>query len=274
MNAEDTLLALTGWLHAFDAKERNHVLTHFLGGEKGRFDDGIKTTLQKVSPGIEDLALNGLEVRFQCMDYHLDWIWAALTLTRMKLRGFQTDQFREVFPLDEASWQVLAGDARLRKEGTKFLSPNFTQQDADWLVLAFEPRADKPRLWFFLFECKYANPWGSKQLAGKLVRLRKFVDAFPDLHGLEIRFQLVLLSDDRPSSGVAKNAEKLYATALGLDPGNVTDLVKGLPWVRLEGSRAEDHHHPYKVTRCNQDKVKDGNGAFWGVLPRQEGQEP
>ena len=93
------------------------------------------------------------EAVFVAMDYHLDWLQAALTLAHCQDRAHSQD-----------------GKYQFSNEGEKGQVIEGTQEDVDLLV-AFKTKAGKT-IHLILVEAKAYSGWTNKQLSSKAERLR------------------------------------------------------------------------------------------------------
>lgn len=283
----DTVDIISNWLYAFDAKERNHVLSRFV--DKNTLNTGIISTLKLSSPPISCINLDESEIKFQCMDYHLDWIWATLHATKLQLSHYEQEDRKCAWMLSKSEVDVLSNpDKSIRKKLTKYLPINFTHQDADWFIYLPEKTDIGIKHNFVLIECKFANQWDHNQMAGKLVRLAQLKKK-SETEMLDIHFTFVLMSPHRPGDVFIENvknsirdAQKELSLIANLDVEQIL-LPLREPynyWIELKNDRQNHEHYPYRVARCNANReCEDGTsqpqiipakkGKYWGVLPRE-----
>jgi hypothetical protein len=145
-------------LSRFNRKERYWVIRNALGPSSARLDEGFRGKLEKLTktevPGDAWWAI----------DYHLDWLAAALTLVAKGDRGSEAQK---------NAGGLVTG----------------SQQDMD-LVVAFDNA-------LVLVEAKCETPWGNKQFREKIERLDKLYSA--GLLPPSINFFFVLMSPRKPT---------------------------------------------------------------------------
>lgn len=153
-------------LKHFNAKERYFLLRQVLGKNNFRLDQKLRSDLEKAL-GIEipqDAPL------FAAMDYHLDWIYAAL----------QDPQDNEPQPNPDMG----------KESGGKLIRAS--QEDIDFLI-AFE-KDDVTHI--VLLEAKAYTGWSQKQIDDKTLRLRNIFSEDVLMSG--VRAYLVLMSPSEP----------------------------------------------------------------------------
>ena len=134
-------------LESFNRKERFFLIAQALGlhADCGKPAFSLSDSFREQLNTKFDLKIpQGSENVFVAMDYHLDWLQAALSLT------YQSPDEDSVFPNEG---KVIEG----------------TQQDID-LLIAF--RAGK-KFHLILVEAKAYSGWTNKQMCSKAARLRK-----------------------------------------------------------------------------------------------------
>lgn len=156
---------LIAWLEAFNRKERYYLISQALGGFSldRAFRDLLGRTL-------------GFEIPSHgsaWMDYHLDWVFAALTLANLS----PDEAADRVFESPNFS----GGDPLL---STKPVHVNSNQEDIDLLV-AFRD-GEVTRLVFL--EAKGETSWSNRQLGSKVRRLATIFAGAG--HGLSLSFVL------------------------------------------------------------------------------------
>lgn len=162
---------LIEWLGAFNRKERYYLVAQALGGFtlSPQFRALLGETIGQEIPAKSAA----------WMDYHLDWVFAALTLRDISPndvdgRVFESPDFRGPDPLP----------------GTQPVHVNTNQEDIDLLV-AFR---DRDLLHLIFLEAKGETSWGNRQLRSKIRRLGAIFPQVPA--GLSLSF--VLASPRRP----------------------------------------------------------------------------
>lgn len=118
------MATLVNWLERFNRKERYFLVAQALGKPKFELDEQFRKTLsEKAGPGMDIPAGDGV---FVAMDYHLDWIHAA-----MKLRGRESDGAALPNRTDRDNHLVLTGN----------------QEDIDLLVAWSESDVRRSSCW-------------------------------------------------------------------------------------------------------------------------------
>ncbi|MDX1320619.1 MAG: hypothetical protein R3207_10610 [Oceanospirillum sp.] len=135
-------------LGSFNAKERFHLLSYTSGGAAFQLGDQFKSDVERV------LNLPIPQDAFVAMDYHLDWIFAALHLS-------SAHDTSAIFPN--------CGEIKAQ------------QEDIDFLI-AF---LSEGRFHLVMIEAKSASAWSNSQLSSKAQRMREIFgdqgDRWPDV---------------------------------------------------------------------------------------------
>lgn len=164
-------------LRRFNAKERFHLLSHFLG--EGFFSKPFIDNLAyeiMVPPEIFSTAND----TFCAMDYHLDWLNAAL----------------ELFFLGRQGGSRLDNDGK--EYGRKYGRITGYQDDID-LLLAFDTKSPLARYHIVLIEAKGAtNCFSQEQLKPKLIRLKNIFLENDKLRFQDVKVYLVLMGPNCP----------------------------------------------------------------------------
>lgn len=164
--ASDYLLE---WLDAFNRKERYYLISQALGG--------FGLTPQFAAALGERAGVQIPSNAQAWMDYHLDWVYAA-----MKVAGQPTS-------LDHTPFELSPNFAQPEKDaGPVYV--NHDTEDIDLLV-AFR-KEDINHLIFV--EAKGETAWSNSQMESKAFRLKKVFAAAPD----NVRAVLVLASPTEP----------------------------------------------------------------------------
>jgi hypothetical protein len=156
--------SLIDYLRMFNRKERYWLLKWSLGG----FEPG-QSFRQLVRKELKLDVPTDPESTFLAMDYHLNWIYAALVLAREGKLGEPYEN--PMCEVDGSPSRVIEGN----------------QEDVD-LLLAFESEA-KTQL--VMFEAKLDSPWSSKQVRRKAERLQRIFTAADCLSTVQPHFVLV-----------------------------------------------------------------------------------
>lgn len=214
------MLDLIDLLKQFNRKERYFLIRQALGVEEFQLSDKFRKELGcKI----------GVEIpcdAFVAMDYHLDWVAAALRIYKMCIPKDRIS--REVFPNQNDMREVMG-----------------TQQDIDLLV-AF--KEDKCYRMVFL-EAKAYGSWYSKQLRLKAERLGKI---FGDDGKLQPKVHpaFFLISPKRPTKRLRKDGWPEW-----MKPCNEPRYLE------LDVSRPR-----YKVTRCDETGTNsDEKGGYFKI---------
>lgn len=194
---------LTRHLMRFNAKERDHLMRLAYLGEVAPYGSSPMRFLSPqftalLQPVVKELGLgDSASCVFAGMDYHLDWLHAALTLTlthRDMDETLDDDAHANTgpFPMEQAPEIATARDALYRD----FRPVMGNQEDVDLLVVF----ADASRIALLLVEAKGAADFDRVQLARKLIRLDGILVA-AGMHeeGHPIRCRLVLASPAAPA---------------------------------------------------------------------------
>lgn len=161
---------LLDWLEAFNRKERYYLISQALGG--------FGLAPQFLS-GLSEKAGIPIPANAQAwMDYHLDWVYAALQVWDQPM-NFADKEFHRTSPdFSDPS----------KSEGPIYI--NHDQEDID-LLIAFT-RDEINHLIFV--EAKGETPWSNPQMNSKVLRLRKIFEGAPS----HVRPLLVLASPKAP----------------------------------------------------------------------------
>lgn len=165
--ANDHLLE---WLDALNRKERYYLVNQALGGFG-------------LAPQFRDAIRNATGVRvpsnaYAWMDYHLDWVWAALQLADHPV----TLPIKKPLPPSPEFADVADGKASVHI--------NQNQEDIDLLV-GF--RAEGMTHLLFI-EAKGETAWSNPQMRSKVFRLKAILPELPE----DVRPLLVLASPTKP----------------------------------------------------------------------------
>lgn len=147
-------------LKKFNAKERFFLVAHILGNRDFKLGDDYRKelgeTLKLVIPE------TGV---FAAMDYHLDWLFASLSLASGNIED-------DIQSRDE--WSIKG-----------------TQEDVDFII-AFK---DKNTTHVVLIEAKGVTGWNNKQISSKTDRYEK---VFKERFDESINFYFVITSPNKP----------------------------------------------------------------------------
>ncbi|MDR5816760.1 hypothetical protein QCE62_24495 [Caballeronia sp. LZ033] len=226
-------------LAQFDAKERFALINAVLGVEFVPHKDFV-ARIFKVC-GIETQP----ERIFCAMDFHLDWLYAALMKPDLDPAWLKEDvPLPRIFDEEAGEYPVTG-----------------KQQDADFVMCFTESMTDKPAsppvTHLLLIEAKGVGSWNTKQMRSKLMQYRAMKHAFDAPHNLHVRPHLVLMSPKDPFEKSAKNAEFL-------DVLNTFKQFGDIRWLDLQ------MRETLCVVRCNDKGKPDGkHPTQWLVKPRR-----
>ncbi|MGU5679877.1 hypothetical protein [Aeromonas allosaccharophila] len=209
-------------LKSFNRKERFYLVGQMLGNPDFRMD---KTQLAEIS------RLIGITIPseyFAAMDYHLDWIYASLFLTKNDAdKAFKRNS--------------------IENNGVKIdYQISGTQEDVDFL-LAFVDHENKTHI--VMIEAKGDSYFSNAQLNSKNKRFKAIFgneDTWPN-----VRPHFLLCSPKEPQK---INIE---------EPAYFISNNFILPWLELDMGNGKN-----KITRCNENKKPSNDGEHWKVESR------
>lgn len=213
-------------LKRLNAKERHFLMRYALcaGAEPALSPEFVDDLVQRlVTIGITDL--DHAKACYFGMDYHLEWIHAALLVAGGQIA------LREGMSTPRLGGQT----ARI--------------EDVDLLVVLQRPDAS---LVLVLIEAKGVTSFGTKQLDSKVERLRELQAALdPTERWLTPILLLMSPSVSRPSDATLSTyAEKLKGIGFWPEAGLASD-----GWLELKGffSDLPDPGHALRIGTCNAD---------------------
>lgn len=206
-------------LKSFNRKERFYLIGQMLGNPEFRMDDN---QLDKISN------LIGLTIPrkyFAAMDYHLDWIYASLYLTKNNYKSCVERNFIKENGI-ETDYQISG-----------------TQEDVDFL-LAFVDENKITHL--VMIEAKGDSYFSNGQLDSKNKRFKAIFgneNTWPN-----VRPHFIICSPKEPQKiNIEEPAYFMFK-----------DLK--LPWIELDMGDEKN-----KVTRCDQNGKSSNNGKHWKI---------
>ncbi len=224
-------------LHNFNRKERDHLIK-FAISETPSYPQISKELWRAIRPGGVGPQRPDPTGMFVGMDYHLNWLYAALVLSgRYEESG-----------IDEQPNEWPKSSQGQCKPGGVPIQGN--QEDVD-LLAAFPGKRNVLHL--VLIEAKFDTGWGSKQFISKVQRLgaiKSLTDSYKDL---DVRWKFMLAS---PSNSGPKGGA-FAPSSLGSLPGWISEGVgneQAANHVRFGPS------HAYRVKRTRKE------GSTWEVL--------
>jgi len=173
-------------LKALNAKERDHLMRFAYLGDPGEYQDTQRWLSQSMTTALQSqLVGTKLEGKTPCvfaaMDYHLDWVHAALTLTYLNIPVSEANQKTPYLcdPLATCGNE----DATLRPVSGR-------QEDVDLLV-AF---ADADEVVLLFIEAKGVAAVDKNQLARKLIRIDRILESSGALECPQLTCKFVLIA--------------------------------------------------------------------------------
>lgn len=180
----DTPELLLDRIRSFNRKERHHLIANAVGGPltlTAPFAEQVHRAVSasdwhRRNSGPIPSAEHLLSSAYVCMDYHLDWLAAAIALP-----GFDPRSCNSELPKGLSN-QSPNGSAPIIRGN---------QEDADLLIATVW----NDQLWLILIEAKFDSGWSWSQLRSKLARLNQL---FPTPKAT-VACPALLLADQRPS---------------------------------------------------------------------------
>ena len=209
-------------LKSFNRKERFYLVGQMLGNPDFRMDD---KQLDKIS---ELINIKIPREYFAAMDYHLDWIYASLFLTKINAN-------------DKAFERNFINNAK-----TVDLQISGTQEDVDFL-LAFVDENKITHL--VMIEAKGDSYFSNGQLDSKNKRFKAIFGNENTWPGVRPHF--LICSPKKPQK---INIE---------EPAYFIFKDFKLPWLELDMGNGKN-----KVTRCDEDAKPSNDGEHWKVERR------
>lgn len=272
---------LANALDRFNAKERNHLMRFALLGaitpdlQRQSFpwihENFFKSLRLALSNGLAEgdasssiLLTDQAHCVYAAMDYHLDWLHAALWCTRNQWpRGFN-ERFVPVARVPQP--RNAEGDAVRRQHDVMG-----NQEDIDLLVVI----EDAAMTYLVLIEAKGDSSFSRAQLASKLERFRLILGSDHAPPEDQLRFALVLLapSESQLGLGGSRTYAELAEHPTRASEPTYTALSTPLPRLSNVIIRMTMSNYPASldlVTRCDS-RGANPDGALlthWKVAPR------
>ncbi|WP_234447007.1 hypothetical protein [Luteimonas sp. MC1572] len=188
--------ALIRNLKLLNAKERDHLMRFAYLGEDADYASASTFLSAHCNSLLREHALDmGLSASARCvfagMDYHLDWLFAALWTAKTSTAWMP--QGEHPAPVPMAPHEGVEGVDPLY---TDFRPVTGSQEDVDLLVVY----DDGEKLAMLFIEAKGIAEFNEVQLARKLIRLDRILDASGVKAAEErsVEFRLILASPKRP----------------------------------------------------------------------------
>ncbi|TQE98725.1 MAG: hypothetical protein FKY71_12300 [Spiribacter salinus] len=223
-------------LHNFNRKERDHLMKFALSDSPSQpqLSKGLWRAIRPENSRRQRPNPDGI---FVGMDYHLNWLYAALMLPGT----YEQDGMRH----QPNQWPEYA---RTQKHA-KRLPIEGNQEDVDLLV-AFT--GDKDMLHLALIEAKLTSGWNSKQFRSKVGRLNLIRKAArgQKYAGPDIHWQFILASPKPPENGAFSE----------------TSLAEMPRWIKAESKEGSSlRHFAFGPERFYQVKRESSKGHYWQV---------
>jgi hypothetical protein len=184
--------ALVRNLKLFNAKERDHLMRFAYLGENAAYSTDSRFLSKEFDALLrEQMRLtSSAKCVFAGMDYHLDWIFAAIWLAKNSPAWTPHDEL--MVPMD--THEGVAGIDRMY---TDFRPVSGSQEDIDLLVVY----DDGEKLAVLFIEAKGSASFNKVQLARKVIRLdRILVDSgIASADRCSMSFRLFLAAPEKPS---------------------------------------------------------------------------
>ena len=224
--------SLTQCLEAFNRKERYWLIRNCCGnGDDLALPLGSKFRSKlKDIDGLEDI---DFENAWWAMDYHIDWLIAALTLYQ----------------------EQNVGKIRIQNDRYKICG---TQEDFDFIVCAGNT--------LIFIEAKLSSGWDKTQLYKKLTRLISMDELFKDIKKYFILVSPYFQNKDEILStacNILGKAAKHFCIQTPLR----TDIQDFFENTGSNGHDTPDGKRFLKVTRCNEHGKPSDKGTHWTISP-------
>lgn len=283
-------------LKALNAKERDHLMRFAYLGEGGAYEGSgeflsqsfLKSLKAKMFGESSPLADKDVVCLFAGMDYHIDWLHAALFMAakRMTIGCNHTDEPQ----CRGKKW----GDDSENSEDLDLRPVLGNQEDVDLLVLLDVPgieQGDPGKLHLVFIEAKGTDSFDPVQLGRKLVRVNRSIREASDAtdldlsHWLDFTYLLLSASDPRIVGYVEyiteKNGSRKKAPSAKEDPlAGIDRQLKGerdglsfnpeSKWLEMKNYPAR----LWRVQRCqrcdgDEEAKANANGAYWRLERRK-----
>ncbi|MFG1285141.1 hypothetical protein [Xanthobacter autotrophicus] len=209
-------------LRRFNRKERYWLLMDALGAPARHLSEEYRNRLGAMLDA--DIPKNA----WWAMDYHFDWLHAALTwFSSPETSADQIPAWRN--PMKEGGKRIIRGN----------------QEDID-LIIAFGST-------LFLIEAKGEGAWSQSQMTSKAKRIA----ALPQPAGVTVRLILAGRKESLQNIANGKWCDEI--------PAKMKNEQTGIPFY-LQLSSFGDGKELCTVTRCEEAKKPNKNGEFWSII--------
>lgn len=249
-------------LRLFNRKERYHLLVDAVTGKDFSLTNGFRENLNRAlaksgdstpvpaeprkKTGQGDGSLEQPRNVYVAMDYHLDWIAAALVLVHEY-------PHEELDALLEQHKNLSSTENKLPHTKSEVITGN--QQDTDLLVAFLSE--DRQTLHLLLVEAKVESGWDGEQIKSKGKRLAAiFDDSDEEFNFVDCRFVLAGPGAETKPPGFKKGTLKDLPAMFFNDgqPGEKQKDAKAMYRINLAA-----RHRLYHPTRAS------GEHEYWGI---------
>ena len=233
-------------LKLFNAKERDHLMRAAYLGVSKPYEDTTKFLSDdfdtKLKLHVKELELDESQTRcvFAGMDYHLDWLFAALWMTANHPNWDGNPDDKICLPLE--THKTVDGINNLHSD---FRLITGTQEDIDLLVVY----TDGKKLAMLFIEAKGSAAFDRVQLGRKLIRLDRII-AQADSE-LQMQCRLILVAPKKPD----------FRDTEGNQYTSWINFAKGLPEKRAK---------EFEVMKAALSEVKSKIGDEIHFIPLTE----
>lgn len=260
--------ALVRNLKLLNAKERDHLMRLAYLGQKVPYDQASTFLAPEFDAALREHVIDmGLAASAKCvfagMDYHLDWLFAALWMAHT------APEWTPPALAPRVPMELHAPVAGVNALYTDFRPVTGSQEDIDFLAV-FD---DGHKLAVLLIEAKGSAAFNKVQLARKLIRLdRILVESGATLRSAEsLAFRLILAAPLRPSFDCcisyasnlpkARSDEDKFRFMRGAMEPHSSGIGRGLHFIPISGFPEQ----AYAVERVRTE----GEFTDWTLVARR-----
>jgi hypothetical protein len=228
---------LTQCLEVFNRKERYWLIRNCCGNGDDLalpLNDGFIDTL---AGEFKELLSIDLKNAWWAMDYHIDWLIAALTLYQDKNTHAQ---------------EIV--ECKKRKQGIA-CNISGTQEDFDFIICADNT--------IILIEAKLSSGWDYDQLFHKIDRLERMHELFNNINKYFVLLSPNFSNIEQTSELVKKTLTNTKTTCYCMQTPPTTDIRAFLVKTKSNHRDNSDKARFLKVTRCNEHGTPDDKGTYW-----------
>jgi hypothetical protein len=193
-------------LHQFNRKERDHLMKFALCDEPA--EPKVTVDFWRMISGNQGLQRPKIPSRFFIgMDYHLNWLFAALSTAEVADDcEFLEKRFENSWGLGQQFEKKIAGQKNKNGEFKDLVPIQGNQEDVDLLSAWVRNRDDSP-LCITLVEAKLDSQWSTEQLDSKMQRIALIQTAAYILDLGWIEWGCLLLSPTSAIKNESRNVE-------------------------------------------------------------------